>query len=116
MEFSIWKWLRDWFIGLVILAGIIFVVVGIIELATNPEKTIAAVNEKEETPIGKEVEFLKNYEPYNQTLSRDEQMVLMKECIEDAGTLSPCARSDYKRYGGAATIAAAFFEYRTKGR
>ncbi len=49
-------------------------------------------------------------------LSREQQIELMKECMEDAETIYAMRRRSVWARSMPGSIAAAFFEYRTRGR
>ena len=76
------------------------------------------VPQRAKTPTEKAIEFWNSYKPYEQTLDREEQIELMKECYKDANIV--VARGSIwapvHERSGIGAVAAAFFEYRTKGR
>ena len=97
--------------------GVLILVLLVIGVAIYFGSYAFGENTRVKTPMEKEIEFWKNYEPSSQTLRTDEQIELMRECYKDAHLVvakEAIWAPVYERSIGAVT--AAFFEYRTKGR
>ena len=101
------------------------IIIGVLTLLVVAGFVIGAASTGEtkrvKTPIEKQIEFWENYAPSSQSLSREEQKQLMVECLEDVDQLIETdSRNSNTLYlgnrGRRVVIAAAFFEYRTKGR